>query len=41
MVGAPEFIAEARALRRLTTRHPLANNQRAVALFLQPIREQL
>ena len=35
MVAAPEFIAEARAMRRLTARHPPANNQRAVALFLQ------
>jgi GntR family transcriptional regulator / MocR family aminotransferase len=35
MVGASEFIAEARALRRLTARHPPTNNQRAVALFLQ------
>jgi GntR family transcriptional regulator/MocR family aminotransferase len=35
MVAAPEFIAEARAMRRLTVRHPPANNQRTVALFLQ------
>ena len=35
MVAAPEFIAEARALRRLTVRHPPSNNQRAIALFLQ------
>ncbi|MFE0758099.1 PLP-dependent aminotransferase family protein [Inquilinus sp. NPDC058860] len=35
VVAAPEFIAEARAMRRLTARHPPANNQRAVALFLQ------
>ena len=35
MVAAPDFIAEARALRRLTVRHPPTNNQRAVALFLQ------
>ena len=35
IVAAPEFIAEARAMRRLTVRHPPANNQRAVALFLQ------
>ncbi len=34
MVGPPEFIREARALRRLMLRHPPANNQRAVALFL-------
>jgi GntR family transcriptional regulator/MocR family aminotransferase len=35
MVASPEFIQEARAMRRLTSRHPPANNQRAVALFLQ------
>jgi GntR family transcriptional regulator/MocR family aminotransferase len=35
MVGAPEFISEARALRRLTARHPPTNNQRALGLFLQ------
>jgi GntR family transcriptional regulator/MocR family aminotransferase len=35
MVAAPEFIADARAMRRLISRHPPANNQRAVALFLQ------
>jgi GntR family transcriptional regulator/MocR family aminotransferase len=35
VVAAPEFIAEARAMRRLTARHPPANNQRALALFLQ------
>jgi len=35
LVGAPAFIAEARALRRLMVRHPPLNNQRAVALFLQ------
>jgi GntR family transcriptional regulator / MocR family aminotransferase len=34
IVGAPELIREARALRRLMMRHPPANNQRAVALFL-------
>lgn len=34
MVGAPEFIAEARVLRRLMLRHPPANNQRAAALFI-------
>lgn len=34
MVGPRAFIAEARALRRLMLRHPPANNQRTVALFL-------
>lgn len=34
MVGSKELIREARALRRLMLRHPPANNQRAVALFL-------
>lgn len=34
MVGPPEFIREARALRRLMIRHTPANNQRTVALFL-------
>jgi GntR family transcriptional regulator/MocR family aminotransferase len=34
MVGPPELIREARALRRLILRHPPANNERAVALFL-------
>ena len=34
MVGPPELIREARALRRLVLRHPPANNERAVALFL-------
>jgi len=34
MVGPREFIREARALRRLMMRHPAANNQRTVALFL-------
>lgn len=34
MVGPRELIREARALRRLELRHPPANNQRAVALFL-------
>lgn len=34
MVAAPELIAEARVLRRLMLRHPPANNQRAVALFI-------
>ncbi len=35
MVGSAEFIEEARALRRLMVRHPAANNQRSVALFLE------
>jgi GntR family transcriptional regulator/MocR family aminotransferase len=34
MVGPEPFIREARALRRLMLRHPPANNQRTVALFL-------
>ncbi len=34
MVGPRAFIREARALRRLMLRHPAANNQRTVALFL-------
>jgi GntR family transcriptional regulator/MocR family aminotransferase len=34
MVGSKELIAEARALRRLMLRHPPANNQRTIALFL-------
>ena len=34
MVGPRELIHEVRALRRLMLRHPPANNQRAVALFL-------
>jgi GntR family transcriptional regulator/MocR family aminotransferase len=34
MVGAKTLIEEARALRRLMVRHPPANNQRLVALFL-------
>ncbi len=34
MVGSRELIREARALRRLMLRHPPANNQRTVALFL-------
>lgn len=34
MVGPAEFIAEARAMRRLMMRHPPTNNQRALALFL-------
>ncbi|MGB0468342.1 MAG: PLP-dependent aminotransferase family protein [Pontibacterium sp.] len=35
MVGPAAFIQEARALRRLMVRHPAANNQRSVALFLE------
>ena len=35
LVGAPELIAEARALRRLMVRHPPNNSQRTAALFLQ------
>ncbi len=34
LVATPELVREARALRRLMLRHPPANNQRAVALFL-------
>ena len=34
IVGAKEIIQEAIALRRLMVRHPPANNQRAVALFI-------
>ncbi len=34
MVGPSALIREARALRRLMLRHPPANNQRSVALFL-------
>ncbi len=34
LVGPAELIREARALRRLMLRHPPANNQHAVALFL-------
>ena len=34
MVGSKDLIAEARALRRLMIRHPAANNQRTIALFL-------
>ncbi|HXG28355.1 MAG TPA: PLP-dependent aminotransferase family protein [Nevskiales bacterium] len=34
MVGPSDLIREARALRRLMLRHPPANNERAVALFL-------
>lgn len=35
VVGPPEFIAEARALRRLMVRHAPNNNQRTAALFLK------
>lgn len=35
LVGPAELIREARALRRLMVRHPAANNQRSVALFLE------
>ncbi|PSJ41371.1 2-aminoadipate aminotransferase [Zobellella endophytica] len=35
LVGPAELIREARALRRLILRHPAANNQRSVALFLE------
>jgi len=35
IVGPVAFIKEARALRRLMLRHPAANNQRSVALFLE------
>lgn len=34
MVGSAELMQEARALRRLMLRHPPANNEQAVALFL-------
>ncbi len=34
MVGPRELIKEARALRRLMVRHPPANNQRTLALFI-------
>lgn len=34
LVGPPDLIREARALRRLMLRHPPANNQRTIALFL-------
>jgi GntR family transcriptional regulator/MocR family aminotransferase len=34
MVGAAEFIHEARMLRRLMLRHPATNNQRTMALFI-------
>jgi GntR family transcriptional regulator/MocR family aminotransferase len=35
LVGPAELIREARALRRLIVRHPAANNQRSVALFIE------
>lgn len=35
LVAPAELIREARALRRLMVRHPAANNQRSVALFLE------
>jgi GntR family transcriptional regulator/MocR family aminotransferase len=35
LVGPKELIREARALRRLIVRHPAANNQRSVALFIE------
>lgn len=34
LVGAPEFISEARALRRLIFRHPPGLNQRVAAMFM-------
>lgn len=34
MVGAPDFIKEARALRRMLLRHPPGVNQRVAALFM-------
>jgi GntR family transcriptional regulator/MocR family aminotransferase len=34
IVGSADLISELRALRRFMLRHPPANNQRAVALFL-------
>ena len=34
MVGSEELIYEARGLRRLMLRHPPANNERAIALFI-------
>ena len=34
LVGAPPLVAEARAIRRLTVRHPPSNNQSAVAAWL-------
>ena len=35
MVANKEFIAEVRALRRLILRHPPANNQRSIGLFVE------
>jgi GntR family transcriptional regulator/MocR family aminotransferase len=35
LVGPLPFIRQARALRRMSIRHPAANNQRTVALFLK------
>jgi GntR family transcriptional regulator/MocR family aminotransferase len=35
VVGSAELIRELRALRRLMVRHPAANNQRSVALFIE------
>ncbi len=35
LVGPMPFIRQARALRRMSIRHPAANNQRTVALFLK------
>ena len=35
MVGSEELIHEARGLRRLMLRHPPANNERAIALFIE------
>lgn len=35
LVGPTPFIRQARALRRMSIRHPAANNQRTVALFLK------
>ena len=35
LVGPLPFIRQARALRRMSIRHPAANNQRTIALFLK------
>ncbi|MGA7586687.1 MAG: PLP-dependent aminotransferase family protein [Rouxiella badensis] len=35
LVGPAPFIRQARALRRMSIRHPAANNQRTIALFLK------
>ncbi len=35
LVGPAELIKEVRALRRLIVRHPAANNQRSIALFIE------